>query len=358
MSHSRKLIVPALAAMTVIGFMSLGASAGPTGDNTDGSVMVDAGLTPPDQVAEGGDGKNNPPPGPVDGGGGAGGDDKNNPPPGPVAGGGDDNNNPPPGPVGGDGGDDKNNPPPQQQPPMGGGNDGKNNPPPDGGKNNPPPQNPAPHPHYGSGKNNGGWDGGFGHMARRIACYNGYQILMVRDIRECGFGIQRRVAVGGGYRHQRAHVGYAYGGGYSYGGGYANGGGYVHQQPIVRYYKPASRAAVMQAEKRARRAAQYNYGAGYGYDNGGYAGGGYAGGYVGGYGYGNGGYSAQMGYGEGLGGGHRHKAKRGHRRQGQAYGMMGGYGAGYGYDAGYGAGFGYGGTTIHYGPIMTKDGAY
>lgn len=333
--------------MTIIGFMSLGASAGPTGDDTATGVMIDSGQTPPEQVSEGGDGKNNPPPGPV---GGAGDDDKNNPPPGPV---------------GGDGGDDKNNPPPQQQPqnpPMGGGNDGKNNPPPEGGKNNPPPQNPAPHPHYGGGKNNGGWDGGFGHMARRIACYNGYQILMVRDIRECGFGIQRRVVVGGGYRHQRAHVGYAYGGGYSYGGGYATGGGYVYQQPMVRYYKPASRAAVMQAEKRARRATQYNYGAGYGYDNGGYAGGGYAGGYVGGYGYGNGGYGIQMGHGEGFGGGYRHKAKRNHRRHGQVYRMMGGYGAssgaGYGYDAGYGAGFGYGGTTIHYGPTMTKDGAY
>ena len=102
-----------------------------------------------------------------------------------------------------------------------------------------------------------------------------------------------------------------------------------------------------------RRAVQYNYGADYGYDNGGY---------VGGYGYDNGGYpagyGAQMGYGESLGGGYRHKGKRGHRRHGQVNSMIGGYGAGYGYDAGYGEGFGYGGTTIHYGPVITKDGAY
>jgi hypothetical protein len=328
MSHSRKLIIPALAAISIIGLMSLSTSAAPADD---AAVVVDAG----------GDGKNNPPPD----------DGKNNPPP--------DNggNNPPP-----DNGG--NNPPPDNggnNPPP---NNGGNNPPPDNGKNNPPPQNPAPRPNYGGGVHGG--DGGFNQMARRFACYNGYQIIMVRNLRECGFGIQRRVVTGGGYRVKRPRARYAYnggyaaGGGYAYGGGYATGGGYgyAYPQPIVRYYKPASRAAVMQAQKRARRAAQYSYGAGYGYDNGGYAGGGY----VGGYGYGNGGYpagyGAQMGYGKGYVGVRRHKAKRAHRRHAQAYGAMGGYNAGYGYDAGYGAGFGYGGTTIHYGPVMTKDGAY
>ena len=293
MPHSRKLIVPALAAMTVIGFMSLGASAGSLSDGNGDSVLVDSEATPSDQVA------------------------------------GDESEYPHPGPAGGGGEDAKNVAPPQDPPPP--------------------------------GMTNENFDFGFGHVRRRFTCFNGYQTVMVREFRECGFGIQHRVVVGGGSRRLNAYGGYSYGGGYATGGGYNYGGGYVYKQPLVRYYKPASRAAVMQAEKRARRAAQYNYGAGYGYDNGGYAGS-----YVGGYGYDNGGYSAgygaQMGYGEGFGGGRRHKAKRGHRYQGQASSVMGGYsagyGVGYGYDAGFGAGFGYGGTTIHYGPIMTKDGAY
>lgn len=324
-------MVLALAATSLIGFVSL--HGGATAQEADNTVIAGG---------DGEDGKNNPPAPPA----GGGGDDGKNNPPAPAGGGGDDGkNNPPPAqtppPAGGGGDDGKNNPPPT--PPGGGGDDGKNNPPPP-----PPPPNPAPRPNYGGGGVRGG-DGGFNQMARRFACYNGYQIVMVRSLRECGFGVQRRVVVNGGKRRIRAQGGYAYGGGYAHGGGYATGGGYgyAYPQPIVRYYKPASRAAVMQAQKRARRAAQYSYGAGYGYDNGGY---------VGGYGYGNGGYpagyGAQMGYGEGYVGVRRHKAKRAHRRHAQAYGAMGGY------DAGYGAGFGYGGTTIHYGPVMTKDGAY
>jgi hypothetical protein len=340
MSHSRKLMVLALAATSLIGFVSL--HGGATAQEADNTVIAGG---------DGGDGKNNPPAPPA----GGGGDDGKNNPPAPAGGGGDDGkNNPPPAqtpPAGGGGDDGKNNPPPTPpSPPGGGGDDGKNNPPPAP----PPAPNPSPRPRHGGGV--GGGDGGFNQMARRFACYNGYQIVMVRSLRECGFGVQRRVVVNGGKRRIRAQGGYAYGGGYAHGGGYATGGGYgyAYPQPIVRYYKPASRAAVMQAQKRARRAAQYSYGAGYGYDNGGV--------YVGGYGYGNGGYpagyGAQMGYGEGYVGVRRHKAKRAHRRHAQAYGAMGGYNAGYGYDAGYGAGFGYGGTTIHYGPIMTKDGAY
>ena len=319
MSHSRKLMVLALAATSLIGFVSL--HGGATAQEADNTVIAGG---------DGEDGKNNPPAPPA---GGGGDDGKNNPPP---------TQSPP---AGGGGDDGKNNPPPT--PPGGGGDDGKNNPPP----------TPSPRPIHGGGVGVGGGDGGFNQMARRFACFNGYQIVMVRNIRECGFGTQRRVVVNGGKRRLRAQGGYAHGGGYAYGGGYATGGGfgYAYPQPVVRYYKPASRAAVMQAQKRARRAAQYSYSAGYGYDNGGYA--------AGGYGYGNGGYpagyGAQMGYGEGYVGARRHKAKRAHRRHAQAYyGAMGGYNAGYGYDAGYGAGFGYGGTTIHYGPIMTKDGAY
>ena len=200
--------------------------------------------------------------------------------------------------------------------------------------------------YYGGGGGMGGWNQ---YNRRGIACYNGYRVVMVRNIRDCGVRLQRRVAVGGG----GARSDYNYGGGLiatKNGGGYAYGGGYGYPQPVIRYYKPASNAAVMQAEKRARRAAQYNYGGGYGYDNRGY-GGGYALNY-------GAGYNMQMGY-----GGSRHNVKRSHRKhRGQAYGMMGGNGGGYvyggGYDAGYGAGFGYGGTTIHYGPVMTKDGGY
>lgn len=319
-------MVLALAATSLIGFTSLGANAGQTGDTTDPGVTIESGNNAPDVTEH-----------PADEGGGMDKSPDNTPP----------DNTPP------------------NMPPGGGADNGKNEPPPQP----PSPPTPSPRPNGGGGVSGG--DGGFNQMARGFACYNGYQIIMVRDIRECGFGIQRRVAVGGGYRVQRPRARYAYNGGYSVGGGFAVGGGYAtgggygyaYPQPIVRYYKPASRAAVMQAQKRARRAAQYSYGAGYGYDNGGYAGGGYAGGgYVGGYGYDNGGYpagyGAQMGYGEGYVGGRRLKAKRAHRRHAQAYGMMGGYNAGYGYDAGYGAGFGYGGTTIHYGPVMTKDGAY
>ena len=307
-------MVLALAATSLIGFTSLGANAGQTGDTTDPSVTIESGNNNAPDVTEH--------------------------------------------PADEDGGMDKSpdNTPPDNMPPGGKGDNGKNEPPPQP----PSPPTPSPRPNGGGGVSGG--DGGFNQMARRIACYNGYQIIMVRDIRECGFGIQRRVAVGGGYRVQRPRARYAYNGGYSVGGGYAVGGGYstgggygyAYPQPVIRYYKPASRAAVMQAQKRARRAAQYSYGAAYGYDNGGYA--------VGGYGYDNGGYpagyGAQMGYGEGYVGGRRLKAKRAHRRHAQAYGMMGGYNAGYGYDAGYGAGFGYGGTTIHFGPVMTKDGAY
>ena len=184
--------------------------------------------------------------------------------------------------------------------------------------------------------------------------------MLVRDIRDCGVRLQRRNTGGG-----RARVQYNYGGGLvatKNGGGNAYGGGYGYPQPVVRYYRPARPAAVMQAERRARRAAQNSYGGGYGYDNGGYVGGGYTMNYGGGgYGYNNGGgYRVQM-----NNGGGRHKVKRGnrkHRGQAQAYGMVGGNGGGYvyggGFDAGYGEGFGYGGTTVHYGPILSKSGGY
>ena len=66
----------------------------------------------------------------------------------------------------------------------------------------------------------------------RIACHNGYQIVMVRNIRECGFGTQRRVVVNGGKRRLRAQGGYAHGGGYAYGGGYATGGGFGYAYRI------------------------------------------------------------------------------------------------------------------------------
>ncbi len=192
--------------------------------------------------------------------------------------------------------------------------------------------------HGGDGKNgdgdhNGGGDhhgGGHKHVSyhfnygtgngfryRNVRCMvNGHR-FWVRVWSEC---VNMRMAYSGGY---------TYGGGYVVGGkngdcgqyvtrkrhgrrvrvmvgqpayqtqGYVGGGyGYTYgQQPVIRYYKPASRAAVMQAQRRAAKAAAaygydaggygagYSYGAGYGY--------GYGAGVVvsgGGYGYGDGGY--------------------------------------------------------------------
>ncbi len=314
----------------------------------------------------------------------------------------------------------------------------------DGGKNTPPAGMGGDNVNHGDGGSNGAggpYGGGRGqtfnfrynNAYRGVACYTGYGVVIVRDIRDCRTQGQRRVVINGGRKQNYGYAGgYAYGGGYqfgsggyAYGGGYATGGGfgyaypqpniryytspsraavmqaqkrarraaqsygagygyeysgygYSYPQPIVRYYKPASRAAVMQVQKRARRAAQ-NYGAGYGYDNGGYAGGGYGsslgvtydnGGYAPGYGdattggtvsYNGGaayGYGVQAGYGQGMANGYVHRRlKRGMRPHG-APGYGYGFNNGYGLNTGFGDGFGYDGIDVHYGPVMTKDGAY
>lgn len=136
-----------------------------------------------------------------------------------------------------------------------------------------------------------GGGGGF-IQKRNVRCVIGGYVYYVYRRLECGV---RKMHRDGGY----AHGDYAQGG-EDYlvvkrkqrkrvrqqivveGGGY----GYVYAQPRrIRYYSPASPAALMQAKKRARKAAAYAYEAGsYGYGDGagyahgsghGYAGGGY-----------------------------------------------------------------------------------
>jgi hypothetical protein len=223
---------------------------------------------------------------------------------------------------------------------------------------------------------------GNGFRYRNIRCMvNGHRFY-VRVRTEC---TQLRLTFGGGYGYGG---GYAHGGGYAYSGGYHvntgggyyvtkkrkgrrvrvlvqapvyapapvyQGGGYVddgygYVQPrVIRYYQPASRAAVMQQRKRAARAARAAaaaYGA-YGYDNGG--GYGYGAGIVvqgGGYGYG-GGYATGGGYGYGDGTGYR-VTKRGKKRLRRGGGMTVIQPTNI-YNPG---------VVYQYGPVMTKDGGY
>lgn len=113
-----------------------------------------------------------------------------------------------------------------------------------------------------------------------IVCRIGNRSVYVASFRQCkelkyalGYGQGHgggSVVVGGGYT-SGSGTGYVYGG-----GGYATGG-YGHYQPqrIVRYVARPSRAAQMQSEKRARRAARRAaeaYGNGYVYGDGGMVG--------------------------------------------------------------------------------------
>lgn len=194
-------------------------------------------------------------------------------------------------------------------------------------------------------RNSGGDSWNYG--AANITCVINGQIFRVRSTRECyvsvnyggqrqvyrGYKKSRRVMISGGV--QGGYAGGKNGGGYAYGGGYTYDGGYSYApQPIIRYYKPASRAAVMQTERRARRAARAQMSYGF------VAQGGYA--MQGGYAYG-GGYQMQGGYAMQGGYGQKHRK---HRRVRYAQPM---YMPAPAYDAGY---------VVHYGPTISKDGGY
>ncbi len=232
---------------------------------------------------------------------------------------------------------------------------------------------PPPKPPLGgvSGGKNGDYNGGgtkyhrnsggdnWNYGAANITCVINGKIFRVRSTRECYVGVNyggkrqvyrgykksRRVMLSGGV--QGGYAGGKNGGGYVDGGGYAYNGGYSYApQPIIRYYKPASRAAVMQTERRARRAARaqmsYGFVAQGGYAmQGGYA---YGGGYQmqGGYAYG-GGYQMQGGY--AMQGGYGQK----HRKQRRVRFAQPMYMPAPAYDAGY---------VVHYGPTISKDGGY
>jgi hypothetical protein len=364
MTNTKKLIAPALIGLAIFAYAPAYAD-GP-GKNGDGTEVI---VPPTNTGGNGGDDKN---------GGGTGGDGKN---------GGD---------TGGDtGGDGKNgggtdnngggsqNGGAQGQPaahgdgnPGGGGGDDKN-----GG--NPPPPPPKPPGGGGDGKNGGGIRVVIGDRGSRgdvvdyhqITCVVNGHVFQARSTRECyrgsrsfdgGIGGGGGYGIGGGYAYKfRGHGGY--GDGYAQGGGVqvyrprvrrprvvVSGGfegdyGYA-PQPRVRYYRPASPAAVMQAERRRQRA-EFSYGGGYDVQ----------GGYGAGYAYGGGyGYEGQMGYGEG--GGYvrqrKHARKVRHaRRHGAGYGNGRQMQGGYAYDGG--IGFSYDpGVVLHYGPTLTKDGGY
>ncbi len=214
--------------------------------------------------------------------------------------------------------------------------------------------------YYDEGGSSVSWGGG-GDPDLSVRCYRGLDWITVFRKEECyrlggslkrgGYGYAHGYGYGvkshkrGG--HGAAHVGGGMGYGYSYSGGYAVGGGgystgggygYEGQQRIIRYV-PTSPAAAMQMERRARKgqAGGYGTGGGYGY-GGGYAVGGYGGGYSYGGGYG-GDYGA--GYGDSIVVQPRkHKRKKHVRYGGPMYPS---------YDPG---------VVIHYGPVVTKGGAY
>jgi hypothetical protein len=215
--------------------------------------------------------------------------------------------------------------PPSAPPPPGGGEHVKNGEPPA------PPRPSSPPPSGGGNSSDIG--------TANITCVINGQVFRVRSVRECyvqpqyGSYQPRVPSYQPRAKKRRAVVA----------GGYAYGGGYVYApQPVIRYYQPASPAAVMQAQKRARRAQGYGYSGGYAVQGGyGYAPQAY--GYAPqGYGYG-GGYAVQggNGYGQGYG-----VSRKKHRRVRSNVPV---YMPNYSYDPGY---------VIHYGPTISKDGGY
>ena len=181
------------------------------------------------------------------------------------------------------------------------------------GKNNPDPVPDKPvKPVVVTSHGGGGGNDSEGYPRRKVRCYVNGQIFYVFTRSQCGpryayngggggdgggYVVKRGRGQGGGYARQYRYTS----GGYyvvvkrkqqrrgrvmvqQYVGGADAGYGYTYQQPRrIRYYSPASPAAVMQAEKRAGKAVRYAaeaYGSGGGYvyaNGGGYAGDGYYG---------------------------------------------------------------------------------
>ncbi len=352
MSHSRKLVVPALLALGVFAMAPI--ATGLTGAIADGSKNLSFQVA---DIAPGGAGgtKNGGGTGATDkNGGGTGATDKN----GGGTGGTDKNG-------GGTGGTDKN----------GGGNGGggkggggNGN----GGGGHGRGGNGGGNGYGGNGYGGGGNDGGMAYGGGSgggdyqgqhiITCVINGQLIPVRSVRECRYGpgfvhngnsyfggggfveepryvqrrvIRRRIEANFGYVQQQRYV--------SHRGGYAGGfggnvGGYASGENVY----VGSNAAVMQAQRRAREN-------GYGVDEG----------FGGSATYGNnGGYGAGYAYGEEQGYGMRRhhmryaKQLRHHR---QARGNMGGYR--FGGDAG-GCNCVDPGYVVHYGPTISKDGGY
>ena len=160
----------------------------------------------------------------------------------------------------------------------------------------------------GSGGKNGGGGHGGGHGSGGsynentglITCVINGRVFKVRDIRKCYVQptYEPRQPT---YHAKKKHRRVAVSGGLNYG---ACGCTYG-QQPVIRYYKPASRAAIMQAQKRS---------AAYGYEDG---------------------YSYDSSYGV--------KRKKHRRVHAQSPIYMPSYDQGY---------------VVHYGPTISKDGAY
>jgi hypothetical protein len=214
-----------------------------------------------------------------------------------------------------DGMPDNDNPPGHEQPT-----------PPDKTPNPTPPSPPSP-PSTGGGGNS------HEYGSTSIVCRIGNRSVYVASFRQCkelkyalGYGEGRgggSVVVGGGYVRGGGHAtGYVYGG---------EGYGYNQQQRIIRYVARPSRAARMQAEKRARRS-------GHGYGDGGMVG--YGNGVmVGGYGN-NVVINGNVYAGQQIVVKKKRKSKRGRRVVYQ----QPIYDNGYGYD--------------YQGPVMYKDGGY
>ena len=103
----------------------------------------------------------------------------------------------------------------------------------------------------GGGKNGGGggngssYEGGYGV----ITCVVNGRVFKVRNIKDCYAKPRYHHYEVRKTSHKRSAT---VSGEMNYGDcGCATGGGYIYEpQPVIRYYKPASRAAIMQAQKR------------------------------------------------------------------------------------------------------------
>ena len=164
----------------------------------------------------------------------------------------------------------------------------------------------------GGGGNGSSYEGGYGV----ITCVVNGRVFKVRNIKDCYPQQRTRHYEVRKTSHKRRVAVY---GEMNYGDcGCATGGGYVYApQLVIRYYKPASRAAIMQAQKRE---------AAYGYSYGG-------------------GYAVQGGFGYDSGTVVKRKKHRRVRAQAPIYMPS--------YDQGYDQGY-----VVHYGPTISKDGGY